>query len=141
MYGGEALQLHASYGRNYIAAYLSAVGLVSALPNASPYRGLKPPLQVFSHCLPVNIDDESAISIRYRPCEFLARFFPFFLCSYIEPSPLPRLPIILSFHQLSRVNYERLRQFTDSRHVRLCLIALNANYSGWGDARLFCKVG
>src|SRR5215211_7022222 len=75
MYGGKALQLHASYGRNYIAAYLSAVGLVSALPNASPYRGLKPPLQVLSHRLPVNIEDESAISIRYRPCEFLAYFF------------------------------------------------------------------
>src|SRR5215212_1410522 len=76
MHGREALQLHASYGRNYIAPYLSAIGLVSALPNASPYRGLKPPLQVFSHRLPVSTEDESAISIRYRPCEFLARFFP-----------------------------------------------------------------
>src|SRR5919112_5816153 len=76
MYGREALQIHASYGRNNIAAYLSAVGLVRALSNASPYRGLKPPLQVFSHRLPVNIEDESAISIRYRHCEFLACFFP-----------------------------------------------------------------
>src|SRR5215212_4009344 len=75
MYGREALQLHASNGRNHIAPYLSAVGLVSAPPNASPDRGHKPLLQVFSHRLPVNIEDESAISIRYRPCEFLAYLF------------------------------------------------------------------
>src|SRR5215212_2006192 len=57
------------------------------------------------------------------------------------PSPLPRLPIVFSFHQLSRVNSERLRQFADGRHMWFCLIALDADYSGGGDSRLLCELG
>jgi hypothetical protein len=58
----------------------------------------------------------------------------------VLPSPLPRLPIFLSFHQLSRLNSERFRQSAESRHMRFCLIALDTNYSGWDDASLFCEL-
>jgi hypothetical protein len=53
----------------------------------------------------------------------------------MEPSPFPRLPIVVSFHQLFRLDAQRLGQFTYRAGLRPLLASFKAAYRVEGYPR------